>query len=105
VQVLPPPTAKQIGALEGKQQVAEYPFGLSTQVSIAAPGYWAHTFIAPAHVGGSHVDVPPVAPVPGSGGAVPPLDVPPPFGAPVAVHPNAVCTVAQVLPTISVTIA
>jgi hypothetical protein len=75
---------------------------------MAAPGYWAQTLVAPAQVGGSHVEVPPpfVAPVPVFGGAVPPLDASrPAVGVPVSWHPNAACTVAQVLPTISVTMA
>ena len=76
------------------------------QLSIAAPGYCAHTFVAAAQVGASHVDVPPEAPAPVFGGAVPPLDVPlPPLGLPASAHPNAVCTVAHVFPAASVTIA
>ena len=98
---VPPPIAKQMGALDGKQQAAEKPVGLSTQLSIAAPGNCEQTFVAPAQVGTSHAALVPVPSVAG-----PPLPLPALASiAGVSVQVNAFCTVAQVLPTISLTMA
>lgn len=98
---VPPPIAKQMGALDGKQQAAEKPVGLSTQLSIAAPGNCEQTLVAPAQVGTSHAALVPVPSVAG-----PPLPLPALASiAGVSVQVNAFCTVAQVLPTISLTMA
>jgi hypothetical protein len=59
------------GALDGKQQAAEKPVGLSTQLSIAAPGNCEQTLVAPAQVGTSHAALVPVPSVAG-----PPLPLP-----------------------------
>ena len=68
---------------------------------MVAPGYCEQTYVAAAQVGTSHA----AAMVPSAGGLVPPPALASTPGVPVSVHPNAVCTVAQVLPTSSVTTA
>ena len=87
----PPPTCDSATAA---MACAGYPGATLQNCTNGATGFTGASCFAPQ------------APVSVFAGAVPPLDVSRPvFGAPVAVHPNAVCTVAQVLPTTSVTIA